>query len=181
MGLCAYYKLILALFKIYYLCSEMPEVLKNERSLRFRKFERLRLRSLVETLYTKGKKIYGSPLRVVWHIVSADELTSVLSSETIGGVGRVQVMTVVPKRWHRRAVRRVLLRRRMKEAYRLNRHHLSELSSYLENENLYLSLAFLYSSAEVAEYAVIEECIVKMLEKISVKELAKLEGKTNDD
>lgn len=168
------------MFEICYFCTEMSEDLEITRSLKFSKCERLRLRSLVERLFDVGHKVYGKHLRAVWRVVDSSELDNVVPPEALGQIGRVQVMTVVPKRLHKRAVKRVLLRRRIKEAYRLNRHHLDTIVAEIERRNFYLSVAFLYNSSEVGDYPTIEKNVISVLEKIGEKAYVEIKELAND-
>lgn len=145
-------------------------------SYRFDKSERLRLRSLVEGLFSGGKRQYSGPLRGVWRVWRAEDTR--IPSETISAIGRVQVMIVVPKRHIRKAVGRVLMRRRMRECYRLGRAAMGELPDVLEREGVYLSLALIYNSREPASYSEIEGAVAEILEKVSVK-VKKLFGDAN--
>lgn len=145
-------------------------------SYRFDKSERLRLRSLVEALFSGGKRQYSGPLRGVWRVWRAEDTR--IPVETISAVARVQVMTVVPKRHVRKAVGRVLIRRRMRECYRLGRNAMGELPDVLEREGVYLSLALIYNSRELASYSDIERAVAEILEKVSAK-VQKLFGDAN--
>lgn len=76
-------------------------------------------------------------------------------------VGAPEVMFSVPKRYHKRANRRNLLRRRTKEAYRLNK---SLLAPALGRG---LDVAFIYSAKEVLPYKNIEDAVRRILEQIA--------------
>lgn len=82
---------------------------------------KLRHRSLVNNLFEKGRSEYAYPLRVIWYPMTHVELDEVFKYGVPLGIGRLQFMLTVPKRKHRHAVDRVLLRRRMREAFRLLR------------------------------------------------------------
>lgn len=72
-----------------------------------------------------------------------------------------EVMFSVPKRYHKRANRRNLLRRRTKEAYRLNKSLLSAACGRG------LDVALIYSSKEVLPYKNIEDAVRRILEQIA--------------
>lgn len=103
--------------------AEETDIVKTDRphELRFRKGERLRHRTLVEGLFAEGKSIYEYPLRCVWRKISSEELSASFRDEVPDRIGPVQMMVTVPKKKLRHAVDRVLMRRRIREAYRLNR------------------------------------------------------------
>ncbi len=67
-----------------------------------------------------------------------------------------QVLFSVPKRQFKHAVDRNLIRRRMKEAYRLNKSLLSGT----------FSIAFIYIGKEIEKYEVIEKGMKSALRKV---------------
>ena len=72
-------------------------------------------------------------------------------------------MVSVPKRLHKRANVRNLLKRRMREAYRLNKEPLREICI---RENIRLSLGLLYTSGEIADYKTIEHAVRKSSKRL---------------
>lgn len=70
------------------------------------------------------------------------------------------VLFSVPKKFHKRANKRNLLRRRMREAYRLNKSLLAEGGVRGAD------LALVYSVKDVAEYKRIENAIRKIISQI---------------
>lgn len=85
-----------------------------------------------------------------------------MPSETLQG--EVQVMVSVSKRQHKRANVRNLLKRRMREAYRLQKE---PLRAYCRTHNQQIYLALLYSVPEKLDYAIIESAIGRILQKIT--------------
>lgn len=77
---------------------------------------------------------------------------------------RVEVMFSVPKKFHKRANRRNLLKRRTREAYRLHREPLRER---LQNADATLRVAFIYSTKECHTYKTISHAVQRILEQIS--------------
>lgn len=76
----------------------------------------------------------------------------------------VEVLFSVPKRNHKRANKRNLLRRRMKEAYRLQKHPLWQRA---EEAGVAVDMALVYSSKEVISYKTIENAIRKILDEVA--------------
>lgn len=137
-------------------------------SNRFRKPERLRLRTLVEGLFAEGSTLYEYPLRLTWRAMDAATLSDLFRHGVPDGIGEVQVLFTVPKRKRRHAVDRVLMRRRMREAYRLNKQMLYEAT--LEMPELRtLSLAIVYMHGDNMDYADIERKMRKLFGKLIVK------------
>lgn len=69
----------------------------------------------------------------------------------------LKVLFSVPKRRLRHAVDRVTMRRRIREAYRLNRHLADSLPEPLD-------LAFIYVGSTTLPYAKVERAMVKLLQ-----------------
>lgn len=135
-------------------------------NLKFPKEERLRHKALVQALFDKGEGIYEYPLRLMWRIVEEKEIQSSFRAGLPDGLGRLQMMVTVPKKKRRRAVDRVLIRRRIREAYRLNRLPLKiKLEQYPAGG--YLQLGFVYISSENESYAKIEKRMKRILVKLN--------------
>lgn len=69
----------------------------------------------------------------------------------------------MPKRYHKRAVRRNLLRRRTKEAYRLSKQVVVE---HAKKEGIAIDVALIYSSKEPLPYKTIANAVRKILAQI---------------
>ena len=131
------------------------------------KSEKLRHRTLVEGLFSKGETLYEYPLRLTWRIMDVEEMESSFRTGLPPRLGRLQMMITVPKKKLRHAVDRVLMRRRIREAYRLNRIPL--LHSVLDRDNIYLELAFIYLHKEESDYFTIEKKMKRLLSKLEDK------------
>ncbi len=120
-------------------------------SLRLYKKEKLCSLTAIDTLFTKGKSSASTafPLRVVWR-----------KSERNGGAP-AQFLISVPKKRLRHAVDRVATRRRIREAYRLNRNMLNI------PEGVNIDMAFIFLDASVPSYKKAEKAVIKILQKIS--------------
>jgi len=77
------------------------------------------------------------------------------------------MLVTVPKKKRRRAVDRVLMRRRIREAYRINRRPLEDLACSCPGIRT-LQLAFIYLKNENADYAEIERKMRALLAKVAV-------------
>ena len=108
--------------------------------------ERLRSFGAIRRLFESGESGFVYPLRYVW-IAEADE-----------------VLFSVPKKFQKRANKRNLQRRRMKEAYRLNKEIFDR-----EGNPVALDLALIYSSKELTPYRVIEHAVQKIMEQIMAR------------
>lgn len=134
--------------------------------LRFRQAERLRLRTLVERLFAEGHSFFEWPLRAVAHPLDAESLDSLFKGHVPARTGALQMLVTVPKRKRRRAVDRVLMRRRVREAWRLHRVPLREaVESHPDMRTL--SVALIYTADRNVEYTKIERAVTRILAKIS--------------
>ena len=75
----------------------------------------------------------------------------------------VEVLFSVPKRYHKRANKRNLLRRRTKEAYRLNKELISAVAT---EHGKALDMALVYSVKELVPYKTIENAVRRILHEV---------------
>ncbi|MBO7313095.1 MAG: ribonuclease P protein component [Alistipes sp.] len=115
------------------------------------KSERLSSLTAVRRLFKDGASGFVYPFRYMY---ITDESTT----------PSVEVLFSVPKRYHKRANKRNTLRRRMKEAYRLNKASLTESAT---QRGVDMDIALVYSAKEVLPYKTIENAICKILAEIS--------------
>jgi ribonuclease P protein component len=115
----------------------------------FNKAERLCSKKIMDKLFTEGKTIFVFPLKIVYLE------TSLLSNFP------VQAAFTVGKRNFKRAVQRNLIKRRMREAYRLNKHKF-----YVEIGEKQVAVFFIYTGKTISEYKQIESSVKKGLKKL---------------
>lgn len=118
-------------------------------------------RTSINMLFAGGRSVVAYPLRAVVAVKRCDSET--VGSEVQSGIV-AKFMITVPKKKIRTAVGRVLVRRRIREAYRLNR---SILAQALQPAGSVAEIAFLYMDTSIADYATIEASMKKLLGKIS--------------
>ena len=133
--------------------------------LRFRKPERLRLRSLVEAVFREGDSLYAYPLRLSFLPQDAAELDGRFRNGAPRGIDTLQVMVTVPKRKLRHAVDRVLMRRRIREAYRLHRLALKERLE-ADPQLRTLSISIIYIADRTLPYPKVEKALLTLLRKL---------------
>ena len=116
--------------------------------------ERLRSLKAIRRMCGEGRGGFVYPFRYIW---IADKQEG--ESEGRG----IEAMFSVPKKFHKRANKRNLLKRRTREAYRLNREELCERISQAGVE---VNLAFIYSTKEVHSYKTVENAVQKILAQV---------------
>lgn len=112
----------------------------------FKKSERLSGKKDIEELFKHGSYFYLSPLKIVSHPNTHAQTH--------------QVLFAVPKKNFKHAVDRNLLKRRMREAYRLHKH-------ILITEPKVLSIAYIYTSKQVENYQTIAEKVKESLNRLN--------------
>lgn len=116
-------------------------------ALTFRKSERLYQKKKIKELFTGGSSFYLYPFKVIF-----------LKDEDLANN---QVLISVPKRNFKKAVHRNLLKRRIREAYRLNKA-LFKIPDKLR-------IAYIYTSKELLEFNVIEKKLNQATERLNMK------------
>lgn len=124
------------------------------RTQTFPKNEHLASKKAIDELFKSGKTYFSHPIKAVY-----------LVDQSPQEAGNVIVMVVVPKRVFKSAVKRNLIRRRVKEAYRLNKLVLTELA---KSSGCIMNIAFIYTHTEIELYSSIQNAV-----KILVKKLEK--------
>ena len=121
----------------------------TEADNRLTRDERLRAFGAICRLFREGHGAFIYPFRYVLLADKADTTS-------------VSVLFSTPKKFHKRANKRNTLRRRMREAYRLNKEALQIASG----QNYNINIAIIYSSKEVHNYKTIERTIRRILEEV---------------
>ena len=112
------------------------------------KRERLCSFGALRRLFGEGKGGFVYPLRYVVYVEGATDASA-------------EVLFSTPKKFLKRANKRNVVRRRMREAYRLNKDILLDSGKAFEAD-----IALIYSSKEVLDYQIIENAIKKILRNI---------------
>ena len=115
------------------------------------KCERLCSLRALRRLFEEGRSGFVYPFRYTY-------LTEESTSPS------VEVLFSVPKRNHKRANKRNLLKRRMREAYRLSN---AELKSEVQARGKALDIAFVYSSKEILPSTTIAHAVTKILAEVA--------------
>ncbi len=153
-----------------------PNEIAAPREFRLRQGERLRLRTLVEQLFANGKSLYEWPLRAVYRPLDAETLDAMFKGHVPPSTGRLQMLITVPKKKRRHAVDRVRMRRRIREAWRLNRAPLRTMTNRLPQIRTF-SIAFIYLADHNVDYAKVEQSMQTLINLLT----RKLEKATHAD
>ena len=121
----------------------------------FPKKQKLCGEKVIERLFANGKSISEKPFRAIWNFEKNNDQVCVKS------------LIVVSKKRLKLAVDRNVVKRRIKEAYRLQK---KKLECFLESTNQQLNLAIIYQEEEILDYKTLEEKINLLLSRL-IKEL----------
>ena len=118
------------------------------------KSERLHSFGAIRRLFKEGQSGFVYPFRYMFYVEDATQ-------------PEVAILFSTPKKFHKRANKRNLLKRRMREAYR---HHKAELVAYAEERGLQIDLALVYTSKDIVSYKSIENAFCKVLERVAKRD-----------
>jgi len=121
-------------------------------SFTFKKSERLKKRKYIEALFSTGKALSHFPLKCLFIIYEKDNTDELL-----------QFGISVPKRKFKTAVERNLLKRRCREAWRLNKN---ELQTSLQQNNIKMHVFFIYQSHKALPYATFDNAMKKIIPQL---------------
>ena len=149
------------------------------------KKERISSLKAIEHLIARGHYVGSGPLRCCWVIRDTGVAETIEVAEKTGTAGVAglagkagaaeaskvtaaqgtpvhlnRIVVSVPKKMFRRAVKRNLLKRRIREAYRLQKQLLTGSG---------VDLMFVYKSKDIAPYSQISDCVAAILKQISSK------------
>jgi len=134
--------------------GKYPQTLKKE--------ERLSGKKSIELLFQRGKSIGEYPLKVIFLQLKDPPK------------GPNRVMFSVPRKNFKKSTERNLLKRRMREAYRKNKHRMVNESA----QNLLI--AYIYIGTAIADYHRIEESAIDVLNRLN-KIIKKSETPTDEN
>jgi ribonuclease P protein component len=117
----------------------------------FKKNERLHGKKNIQNLFSQGKSFFIHPLKIYYTERASDNDVP------------LRVLIAVSKKTIRRAVRRNLLKRRMREAYRRNK---TDIYKFLRLKQKQYDLGLVYIGKDVEPYHIVEKKIIQALERL---------------
>lgn len=114
------------------------------------KEDRLCSKKIIEKLFSEGESFLSHPLKVVY------------LKTTLPGNIPVQTAFTVSKKGFKRAVHRNLIKRRLRETFRLNKRLLIGFTA--ENQ---IAIFIIFIGKEIPEFSVVEQAMKKALNRIS--------------
>ena len=120
----------------------------------FQKEERLCSPKTIEELFASGESFLSYPIKVVF-----------LKTEFRQAIP-AQAAFTVSKRYFKRAVKRNILKRRMREAYRLNK---ASFHQAIAAKELHIAIMFVFIAKELVDYPIIEKAMILAFKKLLAK------------
>jgi ribonuclease P protein component len=118
----------------------------------FNKEERLCNVKLIDKLYHNGSSFLVYPFRIIWLAADSDLPFP------------AQILISIPKKRFKRAVDRNLLKRRIREIYRLNKS--VDLYPFLNERSKKIILGVNYIGNEIAEYSSLEKKFINAIQRL---------------
>ena len=118
------------------------------------KEERLSWKRYIDLLFAKGQSFVAFPLRVIY-LPLEEEMPA-----------RASFLVSVPKKKFKRAVKRNLIKRQVREAYRVRKYELLDL---LEAKGKRMLIAFLYIDKEIHPFTTMEKAMNKAINLLREK------------
>jgi ribonuclease P protein component len=137
----------------------MPHSLNIPADNSFPKEERLHSKKLIQELFDKGSSFYLYPFKIIILPNSADP------------AAKHQLLISVSKRKFKLAVDRNVIKRKINEAYRLNK----QLMYSNENIKEPLLIAYIYSGKESHPFQFIQNKLIKSIKRLN-EEVLKLKS-----
>lgn len=123
----------------------------NYPSQRLPKRARLKSTKSISNLFAKGKSVAKFPLRMVW----------VIQSDGFPIPEKSKMAVSVPKKKIKKAVHRNLLKRRIREAWRMNRNPI-----IIPEKNYTIEVLFIYYGPTVIDFKAIQRSMIFLIEQL---------------
>ncbi len=121
---------------------------------RFPRTESLKQKRLFDPLFKGGKRSFQHPLMLIWKEIELPENVS------------VQIGFLVPKKHFKRAVDRNLIKRRLREAYRLQKH---DLHKALLSKDKQIAMLVVVVNTDNTSYEATRDKMMLLLRSVEAK------------
>jgi ribonuclease P protein component len=115
----------------------------------FKKAERLCSKKIIDKLFLEGKSVFSFPVKIVYLETQLPVKVSVQAGFSVG------------KRNFKRAVQRNLIKRRMREVYRLNKSNFYDAIGEKQ-----VAVFFIFTGKTIPDYNQIEVAVKKGMKKL---------------
>jgi len=123
-------------------------------NFRLGKSDRLKRRKVIEDIFSSGQAVRAFPIQLIWTTAERQ------------GTGHIQAGFTAPRRKFKRAVDRNLIKRRMREAYRLNK---CLIPTGIVSENEQIVVMCIYMSGDILAFDSIQKGMIKALKRLADK------------
>lgn len=124
-------------------------MLQHNTGFTFTKAERLCSKKAIDELFSSGKSKTQFPIKLIYKFSEFD------------GAFPVRALFIVPKKKHKRANKRNVLKRRMRETYRLKKHTLYNVLNFQK-----MDIMFVYLSNQSISYFDIDKCMTLLIDEM---------------
>ena len=121
----------------------------EERKNTFKKYERLSKRKDIKELFDKGSSFFLYPFSVKYVFLPSNEAP--------------QLLIAIPKKKLKKSPHRNLMKRRVREVYRSNKHVFVE---NLHNREVSVHFAVIYAASELLDYNFIENKLSLVIDRL---------------
>lgn len=120
------------------------------------KSEKLKSRTLINGLFQQGKSVFLYPLKLIYYPIPEDY-------KGISPTSPVLFSVTVPRRQYKKAVTRNLIKRHIREHYRLNK---SDLTDYVTKTTNKLALMYIYVGKSAEDISILPSAMPQINKKL---------------
>lgn len=131
----------------------MKDEAPSARSFKFPKSEKLHSKILIDALFGKGKSFFIYPFKIL-HL-----------PEKGNSIPNNQVLITASSKKFKKATDRNVIKRRIREAYRLNKYILNENWS----ADFHLMIGYIYVGKEIPSYELIDSKLKQSLQRLKLE------------